>query len=135
MRAHSPPVCSVSPCLQLLSALMGVPADQVGQFSQQLIQALASGAAPGMGGLGGVPPGATRIQLTEEEAANLNQLVAMGFDRQEALQVFLACDKNVEMAASMLFDSLAEGGGNAGARGTGGDQSGSGDGTGDDQMY
>lgn len=73
----------------------------------------------------------------QEEAANLNQLVAMGFDRTEALQVFLACDKNVEMAASMLFDNMAAEGGPQGSRGsggTGGDQGSSGDGS-DDQMY
>ena len=127
---------------QLLAALVGLPPEQVQQFSGQLIQALASGAAPGMGGMGGmpgaggVPPGAQRIELTAEEAANLNQLVEMGFDRNEALQVFLACDKNLEMAASILFEGAENGGrgGAPGGPGTGGGDSSGGD-TGGDQMY
>lgn len=119
---------------QLLGALVGLPPDQVQQFSGQLIQALASGAPPGMGGgLGGVPPGAQRIELTAEEAANLNQLVEMGFDRNEALQVFLACGKNVEVAASILFEG-AESGGPGGATG-GSNSDNSGTDSGGDQMY
>ena len=123
--------------------MVGIPPEQVSQFSGQLIQALANGGAgiPGMGGMpggmmgGAPPPGAQRIELTQEEAANLNQLVEMGFDRNEALQVFLACGKNVEMAASILFES-ADGGGPGGApppppSSGGGDTSG-GD---SDQMY
>lgn len=125
---------------QLLSTLVGLPLEQVEQFSGQLIQALASGTAPGMPGAGGgaMPPGAQRIELTAEEAANLNQLVEMGFERNEALQVFLACDKNLEMAASVLFQEAEAGGGSGGpGRGEGGeseggDSAGSG---GDRQMY
>lgn len=136
---------------QLLAALVGLPPEQVQQFSGQLIEALASGAAPGLGGMGGLagapPPGSQRIELTAEEAANLNQLVEMGFERNEALQVFLACDKNLEMAASVLFQEAETGGagfgGAGGAGGSGGD-GGSGGGSGGstggdtssgDQMY
>lgn len=69
---------------QLLAAAMGLTPEQAAQMGAQLTQALAQG---GPGAFGGAPPGAQRIQLTEEEAANLNRLVEMGFDRTEALQV------------------------------------------------
>lgn len=72
----------------------------------------------------------------------MNQLVEMGFERNEALQVFLACDKNLEMAASVLFQEAEAGGGMGGGSGgpgtgegsgsEGGDSAGSG---GDRQMY
>lgn len=117
---------------QLLGALTGLPLEQVGAFSQQLIQALASGAAPGGMPMGGMPPAGPRIQLTEEEAANLNQLVEMGFDRTEALQVFLACGKNVEVAASILFDNMAE---DRQRGGPGGNPGGNAGDDADDQMY
>lgn len=33
------------------------------------------------------------------------QLVSMGFNKSEAVQAFIACDKNVEMAANFLFEN------------------------------
>jgi len=114
---------------------MGLTPEQAAQMGAQLTQALQQGGGPGGLGAGGPPPGAQRIQLTEEEAANLNRLVEMGFDRTEALQVFLACDKNVEMAASILFDNMASGGPFGGGGGGGGGPGQGGSGGDDDQMY
>jgi hypothetical protein len=128
------------PC-QLLGAALGLPPDQVAQFGAQFTRALQSGQFPGMrGGMpgapGGVPPGAVRVQLSEAESADIARLVEMGFDRTEALQVYMACGKNVEAAASILFDGLGDGA--FGGPGTGGpapDGGTGGQGGGDDQMY
>ena len=35
----------------------------------------------------------------------------MGFDRSEAAQAFLACDKNEALAANLLMDSMGDSGG------------------------
>ena len=37
------------------------------------------------------------------------QLSALGFSKIEAAQAYIACDKNEELAANLLFDRLANG--------------------------
>ncbi|KAL7746601.1 UV excision repair protein rad23 [Sorochytrium milnesiophthora] len=58
------------------------------------------GAAPG-----GLPPGAHVIEITEDEKAAVDRLCNLGFDRSQALEAYLACDKNEEMAANYLFEN------------------------------
>ena len=57
----------------------------------------------GMEGLAG--GGGHQIQITEEEKAAIDRLVALGFEFERALEAFIACDKNEEMAANYLFDN------------------------------
>lgn len=57
------------------------------------------------GGGGGPPPGAVTVQLTQEEAAAVGRLEALGFGRDAALEAFLACDKDEALAANYLFDT------------------------------
>jgi UV excision repair protein RAD23 len=66
------------------------------------------------------------LRLTDEEMAAVDRLTAMGFDRAEAAQAFLACEKNEELAANLLMDSMGDDGG----FGFGGDGSGGHDGGG-----
>lgn len=54
---------------------------------------------------GGAPPGAVQIRLTPSEAEAVGRLESMGFDRNAALQAFVACDKDENAAANLLFDS------------------------------
>ena len=39
-------------------------------------------------------PTAVQVELTEEEAAAIDRLAAMGFDRNMCIEAFLICDKN-----------------------------------------
>lgn len=79
----------------------------------------------GGGGEGGAPPGAQVVRLTEEEMAAVDRLADMGFDRTEAAQAYLACDKNEALAANLLMDGgwgdMDMGGGGGGDTGGGDD--------------
>lgn len=81
--------------LQLMASM---PPDQL----QQMMGAMGMGGLGGMGGMERDPPGVVR--LTEEEMAAVNRLMALGFSQQQAAQAYLACDKNEEQAANLLFD-------------------------------
>ena len=72
------------------------------------------------------------MRLTAEEMAAVDRLAEMGFDRTEAAQAFIACDKNEALAANLLMDGgLFDGG--AGDFGSGGNNGGGNDET--DDMY
>lgn len=104
-------------------AIGSMPPDQ---FQQHMMQAMGGGGNAGMD----APPGQQVIRLTDEEMASVNRLTEMGFDRNEAVQAFLACDKNEALAANLLMDSMSDGGfGGAGGFGGGGTSGG------DDDMY
>ncbi|RLN89178.1 hypothetical protein BBJ28_00012673 [Nothophytophthora sp. Chile5] len=114
-----------------MAAQMGMTPDQLRGLSQMLSnlppgameQMMASmggqGGLEGMGGAGGAGAGAQghRIMLTEEEAAAVDRLCEMGFERSEVIQAYLACDKNEALAANFLMDSGDFGGGMGGAGG------------------
>ncbi|KAL2752833.1 hypothetical protein ACRALDRAFT_2029969 [Sodiomyces alcalophilus JCM 7366] len=51
-----------------------------------------------------LPPGAQTISVTEEERDAIDRLCGLGFDRDQAIQAYFACDKNEELAANFLFD-------------------------------
>jgi len=80
------------------------------------------------------------LRLTEEEMAAVDRLTEMGFDRSDAAQAFLACDKNEALAANLLMDSMGSGGffggddNNNNGSGNGGDD-GNNDDDDDEQMY
>jgi UV excision repair protein RAD23 len=134
--------------LNQMAQMMGLSADQLRttaqmigqmppeQLSQFMMQAMGGGGAEGMmGGDGGGGGGGQQVlRLTEEEMAAVDRLAEMGFDRSEAAQAFLACDKNEALAANLLMD----GGFGFGAddSGNGGDSGNNGDGDNDgDDMY
>ncbi|KAI9166815.1 UV excision repair protein [Paramyrothecium foliicola] len=55
-----------------------------------------------------LPPGAQAISVTEEERDAIERLCRLGFDRDQAIQAYFACDKNEELAANFLFDQPPE---------------------------
>ncbi|KAL3913149.1 MAG: hypothetical protein SGILL_006606 [Bacillariaceae sp.] len=120
------------------------------QLQQYMMQAMGGAGAGGLGGMmgdggGGGGGGPQVLRLTEEEMAAVDRLADMGFDRTEAAQAYLACDKNEALAANLLMDSMADGGfgfgggggsgGSGGSGGDGGNNDNSGSGDGDDAMY
>lgn len=124
--------------LQMMANMMGLSPDQlqavgrmIGQMPpEQLQEYMQQAMQQGGGGAGGgdMPGGAHVLRLSEEEMAAVDRLTEMGFDRAEAAQAFLACDKNEALAANLLMD---------GGFGFGNDDSGGGGGNGDDMddMY
>jgi UV excision repair protein RAD23 len=128
--------------LQAAGRMLGqIPPEQLQEYMMQAMQ------GGGMGGMGGMPGGGGGFQpqvlrLSEEEMAAVDRLTEMGFDRSEAAQAFIACDKNEALAANLLMDSAGQEGGAfgfGGSSGGGADDSGNnnGDGAdnGDDDMY
>ncbi|KAJ3157573.1 hypothetical protein HDU86_003225 [Geranomyces michiganensis] len=96
---------------------------QLAQTQPQLMQLIAQNQdaffqllGEGEGGEGGgdeegagVGGGQQYISVTPEEEAAINRLVALGFDRQLAIEAFFACDKNEELAANYLFEAGGDG--------------------------
>jgi len=100
-----------------VASTLGLTPDQLTQFSSlvrnlppeqlQQLAALSGLGGPGGGmGLGGPPPGAHVIRLTPEEVESVNRLTEMGFERNNVMQAFLACDRNESMAANLLMDGM-----------------------------
>merc|ERR1719166_314976 len=62
----------------------------------------------GMGGGQGQRGGV--IQVTQQEKAAIDRLKAMGFSEHAAVEAYMVCGKNEEMAANYLFDNPDFGG-------------------------
>lgn len=117
--------------LQSTAQMLGqIPPEQLQQYMMQAMQGGGSGM---MGGGGGGGPQVLR--LSEEEMAAVNRLADMGFDRTEAAQAYLACDKNEALAANLLMDSMGDGGFGGGFGGGGPSDGGNNNGNDGDDMY
>jgi len=112
--------------LQQMAQMMGLTPEQlrataqmIGQMPpeqlQQFMGQVMGGGMPGGGGTGGPQV----LRLTDEEMAAVDRLTEMGFDRAEAAQAFLACDRNEALAANLLMDSMGDGGAFFGGGGNG----------------
>eukprot|EP01071_Lankesteria_metandrocarpae_P002074 Lankesteria_metandrocarpae@DN2060_c0_g1_i1.p1 len=69
-----------------------------------------AGAPPGDGGRAedGGGRGSIQIHLTTAEIEAVQRLEALGFRREMAVQAYIACEKNEDMAANWLFDNIAD---------------------------
>ncbi|XP_017015861.2 UV excision repair protein RAD23 homolog A [Drosophila takahashii] len=61
-----------------------------------------------LGGEGATSEVEAQVQLTTEELAAVKRLEALGFHRVMAVQAYLACDKNEQLAAEILFRQSEE---------------------------
>lgn len=92
---------------QLAQMISAMPPEQVQQHMNMAMQAQGLGGMLGGGGgagAGGGMGGAQILRLSDEEMAAVDRLTEMGFDRSEAAQAYLACDKNEALAANLLMD-------------------------------
>merc|ERR1719204_1129603 len=53
------------------------------------------------------------IRMTHAEAASIERLKNIGFSQHQALEAFLVCNKNEQMAANYLFENANDFGGPA----------------------
>lgn len=51
---------------------------------------------------------AQQVEISEAEQADIKELCELGFDPQDVLEAYLACDKNKELAASYLFENYQQ---------------------------
>ncbi|CAM9336301.1 unnamed protein product [Ectocarpus sp. 6 AP-2014] len=75
----------------------------------EAVAAGGGGSFPGVGVAGreGGQGQTVTVELTEEEDAAVQNLMAMvpGAGRDQVIEAFIACDKNAEMAANLLFEN------------------------------
>ncbi|KAM0154987.1 hypothetical protein ACHAQE_006968 [Botrytis cinerea] len=90
----------LEPILQQVGAGNPQLATLISQHPEQFLQLLSENAdddAP-------LPPGAQAIEVTPEERDAIERLCRLGFNREQAIQAYFACDKNEELAANFLFE-------------------------------
>ena len=47
--------------------------------------------------------------MTPEEKADIDEIISLGFDKNDALEAYISCDKNKELAINYLFDAKDSG--------------------------
>jgi len=91
-----------------------IPPEQQAALDQALESMVGEEGLEALGGMEGEgrPPGSTVIQITEDERAQIERLesivVPMGINRSTVLEAWLACDKNEELAANYLLNSMED---------------------------
>jgi len=93
----------VQPLIQNILATNPEVADTLRTFlnNQEMLMQLFGDAFEGEGAQG---QAGQQIAVTPEEMASIERLQGMGFSRGQAIQAFIAADRNEEFAANLLFD-------------------------------
>ena len=91
--------------------------EQLGQTSPAMLRLIQENQADFMALLNGSEPppaqpppaaqeeaGVVTVELTAAEAEAIGRLEQLGFGRDAALQAFLACERDENLAANFLFD-------------------------------
>lgn len=82
----------------------------ISQNQQRFIDLLNAPDEPAVGGgQGGAPSagaGGFQIQVTPEEKASIDRIVAMGFPESEVIQAFFACEKNEQLTINFLLGGM-----------------------------
>merc|ERR1719326_2147214 len=97
----------LAPILQQLAASNPEMLQAIQQNPEQIMPMLMAMAAEGgmdMEGMEGM--GAPQVDLTPDEQSAVERICALGFDQNAALQAYLACDKNENLAANFLFEHM-----------------------------
>ncbi|NXD32574.1 RHP23 protein, partial [Spelaeornis formosus] len=94
----------IQPLLQQIAATNPELAQLINQNPQALYDLLGGAGDEGDEDDDMMGPQVMHVNLTQEEAAAVERLEALGFDRQLVLQAYMLCDKNEELAANFLFD-------------------------------
>lgn len=103
----------IQPLLEQLAASNPQVAALIQQDPEGFIRTFLGGSGEDLGfeiedqegeGVGG--EGTVQIQLTEQDQSAINRLCELGFDRNLVIQVYMACDKNEEVAADILFRDM-----------------------------
>lgn len=97
----------IQPLLQQIAATNPQLAQLITQHPEALYELL-GGAGGEEGDEDDFGPQVMHVDLTQEEAAAVERLEALGFDRQVVLQAYMLCDKNEEVAANFLFENTEE---------------------------
>ncbi|EDW81201.1 uncharacterized protein Dwil_GK11154 [Drosophila willistoni] len=79
---------------------------RIGESDPETLEAIRNGIQNGFEDDGGSE--SIQVSLTPEELAAVERLISLGFQREMVLQVYLACDKNEELAADILFRESEE---------------------------
>lgn len=80
--------------LQILNEPLGPGEQNLAEMMSQMVS-----------GEGGPGPQMVEVELTEEEAAAVDRLVALGFEKEACIEAFLVCGKNEEAAANFLLEN------------------------------
>ncbi|XP_058193971.1 ubiquitin receptor RAD23c-like [Rhododendron vialii] len=86
--------------------LMRLIQDHQADFLRLINEPVEGGEGNILGDLAEAVPQA--VEVTPEEREAIERLEAMGFDRALVLEVFIACNKNEELAANYLLDHMHE---------------------------
>lgn len=54
-------------------------------------------------------PNAIYLKFTELEMKDINELIGLGFNKNEVIEIYMACNKDKESSANILFENQANG--------------------------